>query len=60
MNGSLKRSILAKEIVKRIEADLNDRKGCGIDCLDSDIQKLIRNEWRTIVADVLKFYGVPQ
>jgi hypothetical protein len=39
----------AQKIVKEIIGDLNDRRGCGIDGLDDDIQREIRKTWTDIV-----------
>jgi len=39
----------ARKIVEAIIDDLNDRRGCGIDGLDDDIQEEIRETWTQIV-----------
>jgi hypothetical protein len=45
----MEKEIIAKEIVKEIIDDLNDRRGCGIDNVDVDTQKEIINSWIEIV-----------
>ena len=40
-----------RAIVRRIEADLNDRRGLHVDGMDSDIRKQIRDAWYGIIAD---------
>lgn len=43
----------AKKIVKAILEDLNGRKGLGIDDLDDEIQKEIKQEWEELTAEVI-------
>jgi hypothetical protein len=44
---------LPDRIVAEIEADLNDRRGLGIDTLDDDIQDDIRDKWVELIKRVL-------
>jgi len=44
-----KKTDVATEIVAAIVADLNDRKGLGLDSLDDGIREEIEYQWRAIV-----------
>ena len=44
---------IASQIVKAIEADLNDRRGLHLDDLDIEIQREIRTTWRNLVMSIL-------
>lgn len=48
-----KEEMIASEIVDKIIANLNDRRGLGLDDLDADIQDEIRHAWIDIVLETL-------
>lgn len=55
----------AELIVDKIINDLNDRRGCGIDSIDKDIQEEIRGSWidfvmttRSVKKELIKVINV--
>jgi len=42
---------IVEKIVNEIVSDLNDRRGCGIDGFDDEVQNEIKESWKNIVLE---------
>ena len=49
-----KKPTLAQRIVQDIEADMNDRRGMGLDNIDDDVAWEIRDKWAAIIVKHLR------